>query len=263
MRGVSAEELYVETLNNDIYIRSLGYKLVTIWECDWRAEVKSDPEKLRFLSILFRSLYPRYRPSSFESYVQQIRDGSFFGMIECDIIVPDELKSKFSEMAPIFKNVAVGSDQLGEGMTYAAEQSGYLKRPVRMLIGSLRGDKVLLASPLARWYLEQGLIITEIYQLVRYHPRDLFRRFGESVCDARREGDVDPDKKILADTCKLIGNSCYGKTITNKDRHRNVEYIDGHSEASEAISSFDFESLNQLTDDGFYETTSFKRQVGV
>jgi hypothetical protein len=246
MRGVSAEDLFVATLESDNYIRSLGYKLITVWECDWRAEVRDDPEKLRFLSILFRSVYPRQEPASFERYVEQIRDGSFFGMVECDIVVPQELRSKFSEMAPIFKNVAVGSDQLGEGMRSAAKRIGYLKRPVKMLIGSLRGDKVLLASPLARWYLEQGLIITEIYQLIRYHPRDLFRRFGESVCDARREGDVDPNKRILADTCKLMGNSCYGKTITNKDRHRNVEYIDGHSEASETISCFDFESLNQL-----------------
>jgi hypothetical protein len=261
MRGVSARELFVATLEKDTYIRSLGYKLVTIWECEWRAEVRSDPEKLRFLAILFRSLYPRHEPASFERYVQQIRDGSFFGMVECDIIVPEELKSKFSEMAPIFKNVEVGRDQLGEGMKERARESGYLKRPARMLIGSLRGDRVLLASPLARWYLEQGLVITEIYQLIRYHPRDLFRRFGESVCDARRKGDVDPSKKILADTSKLIGNSCYGKTITNKDRHRNVEYIDGHDAASDSVSRSDFESLNQLTDDGFYETTFFKRQV--
>jgi hypothetical protein len=263
MRGVRAEDLFVATLEKDDYIRSLGYKLVTVWECDWRAEVQSDPEKLRFLSILFRSLYPRQEPASFERYVQQIEDGSFFGMVECDIVVPQELQSKFSEMAPIFKNVEVGSDQLGEGMIEAAKQSGYLRRPTKMLIGSLRGDKVLLASPLARWYLQQGLIITEIYQLIRYHPRDLFRRFGESVCDARRRGDVDPSKKILADTSKLIGNSCYGKTITNKDRHRNVEYVDGHDEASDSIGRVDFESLNELTEDGFYETTSFKQQVSL
>ena len=37
-------------------------------------------------------------------------------------------------------------------------------------------------------------------------------------------GDEDPDKAIIADTMKLLGNSGYGKTVTNVDRHRDVKY---------------------------------------
>ena len=33
-----------------------------------------------------------------------------------------------------------------------------------------------------------------------------------------------PDKAIIADTMKLLGNSGYGKTVTNVDRHRDVKY---------------------------------------
>ena len=132
---------------------------------------------------------------------------------------------------------------------------------------------MLLFSGLARWYLQHGLVIKEIYELIKYHPRALFRDFGESVSQARREGDVDPDKKILADTSKLIGNSCYGKTIVNKDKHKDVNYIEGHSEASDLISSPRFESLVDLgcldsdsssgeDSDGFYEVSLFKNRVG-
>ena len=144
-----------------------------------------------------------------------------------------------------------------------------------MLVGSMRGDRVLLFSGLARWYLQHGLVIKEIYELVEYHPRAVFKVFGESVSNARREGDADPSKKILADTSKLIGNSCYGKTIVNKDRHREVVYVEGHREASDLVSSPRFDSLVDLSlpqlwedsdnDDakstGFYEASLFKNRV--
>ena len=266
---------YKDTLEKEEYIRSLGYKLVVMWECDWRAMVDEDKEKKRFLAVLFRSLYPGSRATvSLDRWIERIKDGSFFGLIECDIAVPDHLTDKFSEMCPIFKNTLVGREQLGDGMRELAEEKGYLKRASRMLIGSLRGDRVLLFSGLARWYLQHGLVISEIYQLVEYHPRALFKDFGESVSQARREGDADPDKKILADTSKLIGNSCYGKTIVNKDKHREVQYVAGHSEASDLISSPRFESLADLgildfdcdnSDElgGFYEVSMFKNQVSL
>jgi len=179
-------------------------------------------------------------------------------------------------MAPIFKNTLVGRDQLGKEMLEKAKETGYLARATRMLVGSLHGKRILLLSSLARWYLQHGLVITEIYQMVEYHPRALFNEFGESVSAARREGDVDPSKKVLADTSKLIGNSCYGKTITNKDRHRDVVYVEGHTEASRMVSGINFESLVELSaptgamdgddedsveDEGFYEASLFKSKV--
>jgi hypothetical protein len=53
------------------------------------------------------------------------------------------------------------------------------------------------------------------------------QKFADSVSDARRAGDANPDLALLADTSKLIGNSAYGKTITNKEKHIDVRYVDG------------------------------------
>ena len=44
------------------------------------------------------------------------------------------------------------------------------------------------------------------------------------MCTARCEGDVHSHKTIIADTIKLLGNSGYGKTITNVGRHHDVNY---------------------------------------
>ena len=88
------------------------------------------------------------------------------------------------------------------------------------MIGSYIGEKVLLSTPLLKWYLEHGLIVTHVYQVVEYNPKTCFQQFGNQVSQAQRNGDADPDQAIIADTMKLLGNSGYGKTITNKDNHR-------------------------------------------
>ena len=88
--------------------------------------------------------------------------------MECDISVPSHLRTKFSEMAPIFKNVEVGHEHLDGRMLRLARQRGYLSRPSRMLVGALMGERVLLFSELAWWYLQHGLVITRIYWLLQY-----------------------------------------------------------------------------------------------
>jgi hypothetical protein len=178
----------------------------------------------------------------------------------CDIRVPVELEEKFSEMAPIFKNVPVSREDLSQHMRDFADERGFLKRPQRMLVGSLFGEKILLLSELAKWYLEKGLVITKIYQMIDYIPRAIYAEFAASVSAARRLGDADPDMSLLANTSKLIGNSAYGKTITNKERHRNVRYVDGDEDASVKIRGVNFDSLTEI-DDEYYEIILRKAKV--
>ena len=99
-----------------------------------------------------------------------------------------------------------------------AEEHDIMTTPRHMLVGSFHGDKILLAMPLLRWYLEHGLEVTRVYQVVEYTPIPCFRQFDDAVSTARRQGDVNPHKAIIADTMTLLGNSGYGKTITNVDR---------------------------------------------
>ena len=72
------------------------------------------------------------------------------------------------------------------------------------LIGSLKGDKILLASPLLKWYLEHGLEVTKVYQVVEFTSEPCFKPFGDAVSNTRRAGDADPSKAIIADTMKLV-----------------------------------------------------------
>lgn len=57
----------------------------------------------------------------------------------------------------------------------------------------------------------------------------------------------------------LILSSSYGKTITNKERHRKVNFCDD-DEVTELINSPFFRQLNMLNDDT-YEVESAKKKI--
>ena len=132
-----------------------------------------------------------------------------------------------------------------------------MPKPRRSLIGSFSGDKILLITPLLKWYLAHGLEVTKIYQVIEYTPERCFQPFGEAESEARRAGDADPNKSIIADTMKLVGNSSYGKTITNQENHRDIRYC-SDIQASRLINEPYFPSI-EPTDDDTYEVQSCKK----
>ena len=134
-----------------------------------------------------------------------------------------------------------------------------LFRDFNLLAAGYRGEKILLATPLLRWYLAHGLVVDHVYQIIEYEPKPCFQNFGDSVSAARRAGDADPDKAIIADTIKLLGNSGYGKTVTNIDRHREVKYCTEVGTSSH-INNKRFRQLDVVTDD-VYEITSNKARL--
>ena len=238
------DELLANTKAHTAYLRR-HVKVVEMWECGWKRERDPPPRQ-------------KWKMTQNEILTAVI-DGTLFGMVECDVHVPPELRPYFSEMQPIFKNANVSRDDIGPFMRNYAEEHDIMSTPRCMLVGSYRGEKILLTTPLLQWYLAHGLVVDRVYQVVDYEPNPCFQRFGESVSAARRNGDVDPDKSIIADTMKLLGNSAYGKTVTNVDRHRNVKYCTEVG-TSTLISNKRFRQLDVVTDDA-YEVTSSKARV--
>ena len=95
--------------------------------------------------------------------------------------------------------------------------------------------------------------------MIEHTPNPCFKPFGDAVSDASRAGDADPSKVIIADTSKLTGNSGYGKTITNKERHRQVKYCDD-DEVPELVNPPFFRQLNTI-DQNTYEVESSKKKI--
>ena len=162
-------------------------------------------------------------------------------------------------MPPIFKNCDISREDIGAPMREYAEAHNIMSQPRRSLIGSYKGEGILLATPLLRWYVDHGLVVDKIHQVVQYWPQKCFQRFGQDVSDARRAGDADPNKAIVADTMKLLGNSAYGKCLCNKSRHRDIKYCTD-DDASDCVNDPHFRSLHQL-DDNLYEVELSKKTI--
>jgi disulfide oxidoreductase YuzD len=61
-----------------------------------------------------------------DSILQAVMDEKLFGALEVDLHVPDDLKSKFSEMPLVFKNIDVSRDDIGDHMKAYAEEKGVI-----------------------------------------------------------------------------------------------------------------------------------------
>ena len=241
----------------------MGFRVRDIWECEWRRRVNQLPNIKDFLRVFYRRAFGDDRPMSQDEVLRRVRDGSLFGFVECDLRVPEDLVHKFSEMPPIFKNVQLDRSHLSEHMREYAEERALMTRPRRCLIGSMRGDKILLLTELLKWYTEQGLVVDRVYRVIEFERAPVLRPFGESVTQARRAGDsagADASQQLLASTAKLVGNSLYGKTIVDKSKHRNVRFTCDETKASILVGSNRFHSMNVL-DEGVFETVSFKKKV--
>ena len=182
--------------------------MVEMYECQWREIKKRNRELQRFIATEVRRILERI--------LSEVRHERLFGCVEVDIRVPDHLKEKFSEMCPIFKNTEINRDDIGEYMKAYAEENKIMAQPRRSLIGSMKGDKILLATPLLKWYLEHGLEVTKVHQVIEYTPKPCFKPFGDAVSDARRAGDADPNKTIIADTMKLV-SFCFFSGIIGEE----------------------------------------------
>ena len=94
-----------------------------------------------------------------------------FGFVQVDIEVSDELYDKFSEMAPVLVVQEICDCDIPEEMKIYKEKTG--KKTVKgtkKLLGVLKAKKILLYTPLIKWYQQHGLRLTAVHQLVEYEP---------------------------------------------------------------------------------------------
>ena len=111
----------------------------------------------RFIATQLPRTLDKVKTMTTRSIVNAVKNDTLFGCVECDIHVPEHLEDRFSEMCPIFKNTEISREDIGEFMKSYAEENNIMKQPRRSLIGSMVGKKIMLATPLLKWYLEHGL----------------------------------------------------------------------------------------------------------
>ena len=128
-----------------------------------------------------------------------------------------------------------------------AEKEGLLCQPRKMLISSYVLENGTLITPLLLFYLELGLVCKKIYRFMEYTRVKCFNKFLQSAVDARREGDENPNSRVVAETMKLLANSSYGYQIMDRSRHTVKKYM-SDEKTHGAINTKFFKRLDHIND---------------
>ena len=190
-----------------------------------------------------------------------LKEGSWFGFAEVDIEIPNNLHQKFEEMCPFFYNKVVPFKAVPEHMLKYLRDTGRKRGEDKKLMGTLSAQKILLYAPLLLWYINHGAEITKVYRTIDYTPAKIFPWFVEQVTEARRTGDVEKSKALLAEVFKLLGNSGYGKLIEALERQTNVIYTKDEKVVDRALRSAYFSDLDEIGE--AYELESRKPRITI
>ena len=202
-------------------------------------------------------------PEEKDKLIQNVLNGKLFGFFQVDIEVPEQLLDKFSEFSPLFILSEVPEDQIPQHMEDYKINTGRKKiKNNKKLLGAMKAEKILLYSPLLKWYLNHGLQVTKIHKYISYTSGRPFNWFPEEVSSARRAADQDKNKKQLGDTAKLKGNSFYGKMIENLEKHMNTKLTTDEKLIDKIFRSPHFDDLEEISE-GAFEVRQRKRRVTI
>jgi uncharacterized Zn-finger protein len=213
-----AEKRYKQTESREKYIKQ-HCNIKVIWECSYYNLVKSNKELQNIINKSRPIFYKKHKGCvKPEQILKAVQTDKIFGFIEVDITVKEDEISKrgengmtkydyLKEMCPLFGTAEIKYDDISGVMKTFMEENNISKAPRRQLVATLSGKQIMLHSSLLKFYLEIGLHVTRIYQVVEYVGYPVFKPFSDMIMKYRREASQDVEKAPLAQMFKIIGNS--------------------------------------------------------
>ena len=255
IQGYDANALYLSTMLNYM---PCGKEKVVHYTAYSREHQTNNPDQANYLD----GVDGWQLAQEAADFTHRLKEKSWFGYAEVDIEIPEHLHQKFEEMCPFFHKKAVPANVVPEHMKEYLKATGRkVVESNKKLLGTLSAEKILLYEPLLQWYINHGAEIKRVYRTIDYKPKKIFEWFVKEVTEARRTGDVDKSKALLADIFKLLGNSGYGKLIEALERQTNVIYTKDEKVVDRALRSAYFEDLDEIGQ--AYELESRKPRITI
>ena len=138
-------------------------------------------------------------------------DETLFGYIVCDVHSPETVVQKWKVFPPVIKRATLDKSHLTEFTKTQVEkeydETTSFKRTT--LIQCFNDDQHLLFTPLARFYIQEGLELSNISIFIQYHPYKCLKPFIEKCTKMRIEAEK-KSEHLKGSTAKIIGNAGYG-----------------------------------------------------
>ena len=100
------------------YKQEKGFKVIEMWECEWWRLYKTS----NTLKQHIREHFPYRRSLAAEQLLEEIKEEKLVGYVQCDIEVPKNLRWKFDNFPPIFRNTLVSKSDIRDLMKNYAEE---------------------------------------------------------------------------------------------------------------------------------------------
>ena len=265
------QKRHQRTVQRRQFIEKCGFAVNSIWECEFLESIENTAEMENIKSKLLPRFYMSHpREVTSEIIIDSVVSGDLFGAVEVDISIPEKWSEHFkqdvgpqeyfSEMSPLFCTVNIPFDIIGEHMQEHVRKHNLSQEPRRLLVGGTKARRILLASPLLKWYLEHGLVVSHVYQVLEFSPNQCFKSFQEQVTEARRRGDCNPDMSIISESMKLVGNAAFGSVLMEKTRHQSIKIAQNENQLLLKVNDPLFKQMTQLSEN-CYEVVLGKKCI--
>ena len=155
-----------------------------------------------------------------------IKSATLYGFIVADITTPVEVyeKIKWINFPPIFQRAFVTEDMLSPYMKTRVEHEG-TKLPRETVIQTYNAKQQLLYTDLVRFYIDLGLVISNITMFVQFTPSKPLKPFVDRVTEGRMNATRDGNDN-LGLAFKITGNAGFGKTGEDVQKYTKTYYGD-------------------------------------
>lgn len=201
MKGKAGE---IEHWERKLHLTAMLDEYIVMPECVYRRQMKNDPALLNF--------FWNRTSTTEDDLLLAIGNDELFGLAKVDIICPDEAKRKYLELnfPPIFRHVEVEKDMLSPIMQEYAERKK-VKFPMEKQLGlTFNAKEIVLATPLLRYYLQNGLKVTRIHYFVEYGRDMPFKPFVDKMVSMRVRA-TDEGNALHQSLAKILMNSSWGR----------------------------------------------------
>ena len=147
-----------------------------------------------------------YHYSTDEKLLSGIKSGELYGFIKCDVESPKEFIDKYLHLnfPPVIRRQTIEKSHMS-GYMFERFVSTERKTGIYSLIQSFHGKSLILFSPLAKFYMEIGLRLSNVQYFIQYQPYRCLEDFTKKVTSMRIAADYEcNDEKST--TAKLVGN---------------------------------------------------------
>ena len=143
---------------NSLYLFCSGQEMPCgkekVFHCDSGGEARANPEE-------------KAERAKQDKLIQNVLNDKLFGFFQVDIEVPEQLRKHFSEFCPLSVLSEVPEDQIPQHMQDYKINTGRKKiKNNKKLLGVMKAEKILLYSPLLKWYLNHGLQVAKIHKYI-------------------------------------------------------------------------------------------------